>query len=261
MFKYSPLVTITYRDLLVAWTARIIKARYQQSILGGLWAVLQPAATVVVFTIIFTRFIPVDTGDVPYVIFSYTAMVPWLLFSTSITDMVESLVANMNLVTKIFFPREIFVTAALLARLLDFVVAYGMLFILFIIYSVPLYPIGWISLPLILAIQVTLTMGLGLIGAALNVFYRDIRHIIALGIQLMFYATPIVYPIDLVPPHWRMVYFLNPMAGLIEAYRSVILSGTLPGSYLLLSALVSLVVFLLGYWFFRRVEHQFADIV
>jgi len=250
-----------YRDFLFAWTSRVVRARYQQSILGGLWAILQPAATVAVFTIIFTRFIPVDTGDIPYIVFSYSAMVPWLLFSTSITDMVESLVMNMNLVTKIHFPREILVIAALLARVFDFVIAFSILIILLVIYRLPVLHIGWLFLPIILAIQLALSLGFGLIGAGLNVFYRDIKHLIGLGMQLWFYATPIIYPPTMVPESWRTLYYLNPMAGVIEAYRAVLVRGQLPPTTILLSAALALVILVVGILFFRRIEHQFADVV
>jgi lipopolysaccharide transport system permease protein len=251
----------TYGDLLFAWTARTIAARYQQSILGGLWAILQPAAMVAVFTLIFTRFVPVDTGGVPYVVFSYVAMVPWTLFSTSLTDMVDSLVSNMNLIAKIYFPRDVLVVASLLARLLDFTIALGLLLLLMLYYQLPLFTLGWLYLPFILATQLMLALGLGLFGAALNVFYRDIKHLVTLGLQLWLYATPIIYPVSVVPERFRPLYFLNPMAGAIEAYRAVLLYGTVPGSYLLLSALVALIVLLGGYAFFKRVEAQFADVV
>lgn len=250
-----------YRDFLFAWTSRIVRARYQQSILGGLWAVIQPAATVAVFTIIFTRFIPVDTGEIPYVVFSYSAMVPWLLFSTSISDMVEALVMNMNLVTKIYFPRAILVVAALLARLFDFVIAFSILILLMISYRMPVLHTGWLFLPILLAIQLALGLGIGLIGASLNVFYRDIKHMIALGMQLWFYATPIIYPPTLVPEDWRPLYYLNPMAGVIESYRAVLVRGQLPSSTLWISAALALAILAAGYLFFRRVEHQFADVV
>jgi lipopolysaccharide transport system permease protein len=251
----------TYRDLLFAWTGRTIRARYQQSILGGLWAIIQPIAMVLVFTIIFTLFLHVDTGGVPYGLFSYTAMVPWTFFTASIIDMVDSLVINMNLVSKIYFPREILPIAAMLARLLDFGIASGVVALLMVYYRIPLFGPSMLYLPLIVLVQLALTLGLGLAGAALNVFYRDVRHLFALGLQLWLYATPIIYPVSLVPERLRPFYFLNPMAGVIESYRAVLLHGQLPGDYLLVSALVSMLVFMLGYWFFRRVEFQFADIV
>jgi lipopolysaccharide transport system permease protein len=252
----------THRDLLTSWTLRTIRARYQQSILGGLWAILQPAAPVAIFTIVFTYFVPVDTGDVPYVIFSYTAMVPWLLFSASLSDMTECLVVNMNLISKIYFPREILVIAAMLARLLDFGIAFGVLLLLMILFGMPLFGVSWLLLPVILATQLTLSLGLGLLSTAANVFYRDIRHLVVLGLQLWFYATPIIYPVALVPERFRSLYLLfNPMAGVIEAYRAVLLNNAPPEPSLYTSALVSLSVMIAGYWFFKRLEPQFADVV
>jgi lipopolysaccharide transport system permease protein len=249
------------RDLLWAWTGRTIRGRYQQSALGWLWAIIQPAAQVAIFSLIFTLIVPVDTGDIPYPVFSYIAVVPWTLLATSLTDMTVSLVANMNLVNKIYFPRETIPIAAMLARLMDFGVAIGLLFILMLIYQVPLFPGGLLYLPAILAIQLVLVMGLGLAGAALNIFYRDVQSLLTLGIQLWFYASPIIYPITLVPERLRSFYFLNPMAGVLEGYRDVLLRGQSPSPYLLLSALVALIVLVGGYWFFKRVEFLFADIV
>lgn len=251
----------THRDLLFAWTVRTIRARYQQSILGGLWAIIQPAASVTVFSVIFTQFVPIDTGDIPYVVFSYAAMVPWTFFATSMTDMVESLVANMNLVSKIYFPREVLPMAALLARLVDFVIAYAVLVVLIIVFQVPVFLPSWLFLPLILGIQLALSLGLGLAGAALNVFYRDIRHLFVLGLQLWFYATPIIYPITVVPEQWRSLYYLNPMAGVIMAYRAVLLHRTPPGTYLAISAISAFLVLVAGVWFFKRVEPGFADVI
>jgi lipopolysaccharide transport system permease protein len=261
MAKYSTVSSHSYRDLLIAWTLRIIRARYQQSLLGGLWAILQPVATVAVFTIIFTYFIPVNTGDMPYAVFSYTAMAPWLLFSTSLTDMTESVVTNMNLVSKIYFPREILVFAALFARLLDFFIAYSLLLILILFYKLPLSFIELLYVSLILVIQLCLSLGLGLIGSALNVFYRDIRHVITLVLQIWFYATPIIYPITLVPEKWRYVYNFNPMAGIIESFRSVILYNLPPAPSLYLSGIISIVFLGAGFWLFKRVEYLFADVV
>jgi len=248
-------------DLLREWTSRNIRARYQQSALGWLWAVIQPVAQVAVFTLIFTLIVPVNTGDIPYVIFSYVAMVPWTFLATSLTDMSNSLVDNMTLVTKIYFPREVLPVAAMLARLMDFGVAAVLVVILMLFYQVPLFPAGLLFLPVILGIQLALTLGLGLAAAAANVFFRDVRSLLTLGLQIWFYASPIIYPVTLVPERLRSFYYLNPMSGIIEAYRDVLLRGELPGPYLALSAAMSLVVFSIGYWFFKRVEFQFADIV
>jgi lipopolysaccharide transport system permease protein len=249
------------RDLLLAWTARNIRARYQQSALGWLWAVLQPTAQVAIFTIVFTYFVPIDTGAIPYPVFSYVAVAPWAFLAASLPDMTDALVANMGLVTKIYFPREVLPVAAMLARLLDFAVATGLLAVLIMVYGVSVYPAGWLVFPLVIVIQITLVLGLGLACAALNVFFRDVRSLMVLMLQLWFYASPIIYPVTMVPERLRSLYFLNPMAGVIEAYRDVLLNGRLPGAYLVPSTLTAVAVFLLGYWFFKRVEFQFADVV
>jgi lipopolysaccharide transport system permease protein len=249
------------RELLWSWTARTIRGRYQQSVLGWLWAVIQPVAMVAIFALIFTRFVPVDTGNTPYLVFSYVAMTPWLFLASSLTDMSESLVGNMGLVTKIYFPREALPVAAMLARLLDFAVATGLLLFLLVYYQVRPSWVGLSLLPIILATQITLILGVGLICAAANVFYRDIRSLLVLGLQVWFYASPIIYPVSVVPAQLRSFYLLNPMVGILESYRDILLRGTLPDTYLLPSIVVAVVVFLIGYWFFKRVEFQFADLI
>jgi lipopolysaccharide transport system permease protein len=249
------------RDLLREWTSRNIRARYQQSALGWLWAVIQPVAQVAMFTVIFTVVVPVNTGDIPYILFVYVSMVPWTFLTSSLTDMSDSLVGNMGLITKIYFPREVLPVAAMLARLMDLGVAAVLIVILMLIYQPSLSPVGLLFVPVILAIQLALILGLGLAAAAANVFFRDVRSLLGLGLQLWFYAAPIIYPVTLVPERLQPFYFLNPMAGILESYRDVLLRGTLPGGYLISSAVLSLVIFLVGYWFFKRVEFQFADIV
>ena len=249
------------RNLLWAWTGRNIRARYQQSLLGWFWAIMQPAAQLVIFSVVFTLFVPIDTGDVPYPVFSYVAVVPWTLLLTSLPDMTDSLIANMGLITKIYFPREILPIAAMLARLMDFGVAFGLLVVLMILFRVPVYVAGWAFLPFLLMIQLMLMVGLGLACAALNIFFRDVRSLLALGLQIWFYASPIIYPVSMVPEQLRPYYFLNPMAGLLEGYRDILLYQRLPGPYMLTSTLVAIVIFVLGTWLFKRVEFKFADIV
>jgi lipopolysaccharide transport system permease protein len=249
------------RDLLWAWTIRNIRARYQQSALGWLWAIIQPGVQVIVFTLIFTRFVPINTGSIPYPIFSFVAVAPWTLLSASLTDMSQTLVAHMNLVTKIYFPREVLPIAGLLARLLDFGVAACLLILLMLFYRVPAFPSGWLFLPLIVIIQLALILGLGLASAAANVFFRDVQLLLTLGLQVWFYACPIIYPSTMVPGPLRPLYFLNPMAGVVEAYRDVLLNSRLPGNYLIISAGMALGIFVIGYWFFKRVEFKIADII
>lgn len=249
------------RDLIWAWTGRNIRARYQQSVLGWFWAVLQPAASVLIFSVIFTWIIPVDTAGTPYIIFSYVAVVPWTLLASSLTDMTTSIVYNMDLVFKIYFPREALPVAAMLARLMDFMVASILIAVLMIVYRIPVNSAALLYLPLILSIQLILITGLGLMLAAMNVFYRDVQSVIGLGIQLWFYASPILYPVDLVPEWLQPIYHLNPMTGILEAYRDVLLHGRSPDTSLLTATFISLLLFCGGYWFFKKVEFQFADIV
>ena len=249
------------RDLIWAWMERTIRGRYQQSALGWLWAIVQPVATVAVFTVVFTRFVPVDTGGVSYVLFSYAAIVPWTLLAMALPDMAGSLVQNMNLVTKIYFAREALPIAALSARVVDFGISAVLLVLLVFVYRMPVSFSGLLSLPVVLGIQLTLMVGLGLGCAALNVFYRDVDPLLRLLLQIWFYASPILYPVSTVPETWRTLYFLNPMAGIIVAYRAILLYGTTPGIELLPAAIASVLTLLLGVWFFRRVEDQFADIV
>jgi lipopolysaccharide transport system permease protein len=247
-------------DLLVAWTSRIIRARYQQSVLGILWAIIQPAATVVIFSFVFTRIVSIETNGIPYVLFSFATLVPWTLFATSLTDMVSCVVDNMNLVAKVYFPRELLALGALLARLVDFVIALLVLITLMLYFRIPLFTFAWIYLPLVLIIQLSLSLGLGLAGAALNVFYRDIKHLVALGLQLWIYASPVIYPVSSVPTNVRSFYFLNPMAGVIEAYRGILLHGTPPNVHLMWAGCIALVSLLAGYWYFKSLELDFADI-
>ncbi len=167
----------------------------------------------------------------------------------------------MNLVSKIYFPREILPVAAMLARLLDFIIASAILVVLIMYYRMPIFIEGLFLFPIIVAIQLILALGLGLAGSALNVFYRDVRHLVSLGLQLWLYATPIIYPVTLVPQRLRPFYFINPMAGLIKSYRDILLYGRLPGSYLIISGLFAIIMFIIGFGFFKRVKSQFADVV
>lgn len=252
---------LSYRPLLVAWIVRTIRARYKQSFLGGLWAIVQPTVATLIFSVVFTYFVPIDTGGVPYIVFSYAAMAPWVFFTTSLMDMVESLVINMNLVSKIYFPREVLPIAALCARLLDFGISALLLVLLMLYFGIGVDPLMLLYLPAILAIQMALALGLGFIGAALNVFYRDVKHLITLVIQVWLYASPIIYPVDRVPDWLRPYYFINPMAGILEAYRDVLLRQQAPGNYLYLSLMIAALLLFVGYRFFKKVEFQFADVV
>jgi lipopolysaccharide transport system permease protein len=249
------------RELLRAWAGRILRTRYQQTVVGGLWIVIQPLATVAVFSVIFTYFVPVATGGIPYPIFSYVALVPWTLLANSLSDMTEAIVGNMQLITKTYFPREILPVSSVLARLMDYIVSIGLLVGMLIWYQVPVNFAVILLLPIVLIIQLALVIGIGLFLSASNVFYRDVRSVLVLGLQLWFYGSPIIYPISMVPENLRSIYFLNPMAGILTAYRDIVLNSVMPGSYLLISTVEAFVFLVIGYWFFKHVEHQFADII
>ncbi|MFN8062873.1 MAG: ABC transporter permease [Vicinamibacterales bacterium] len=248
-------------DVTCAWTVRILRARYQQSILGWAWAVVQPMATVAIFSIVFTRVVHVDTGPIPYVVFSYTSLVPWSLLAGALPDMTGSMVANIGVVTKVDFPREALPIGAFVARLTDFAVSFAVLVLLVVAYGLPVTWTWLIFVPIALLVQSCLIVGLGLGCAALNVFYRDVDPMLRLVLQLWFYASPILYPIDLVPTEWRWFYLLNPMAGIIETYRAALLANQPPDPSLGVAALTSMIIGFVGYWLFKRVEGRFADVV
>jgi lipopolysaccharide transport system permease protein len=252
---------VRYRELLLSWVQRDIKVRYKQSALGIAWAMLQPLAATILFAVIFSRFVRVPTEGIPYPIFYYSALLPWTFFSSSVSFAVPSLVNNMNLVTKIYFPREILPISSVVASFVDFLIASVVFIGMMIFYRVP---VGFsiVLVPLVVAIQVLLTLGIVLLASALMIFYRDIRFVIPLGLQLWMYLTPIIYPVSLVPERFRPIYMLNPMAGIIDSYRTIILSAKFPQTeYLLLACAVSVVLFLGSYRYFKNAEMEFADII
>ena len=250
-----------YRELLWMWTMRSIKVRYKQSVLGVAWAILQPLSFMLIFSVVFTYFVKVPTGGIPYPIFSYSALLPWTFFATSISFAVPCLVVNMNLVTKIYFPREILPMAEVGACLLDFLVATVVFVGMMLFYRLSFH-ITLLLVPVLLVVQILLMLGLVFFASAMNVFYRDIRFVVPLVVQLWMYATPVIYPISIVPERFRGFYMLNPVAGIVESYRAIALHGIWPEwSYLASAAGISAVVFVLGYMYFKRVEWQFADVI
>jgi lipopolysaccharide transport system permease protein len=249
------------RSLLREWTARTLQARYQQSLLGWLWAFVQPASQAVILSVIFTLLVPVDTGGIPYVAFAYLATMSWALLSSALTDMTTSLVDNMSLVNKIYFPREVLPLAVMLARLVDFGVAGTLFFAIAWYLGVPLFVPGLLMLPVVVLVQLALMMGIGLAAAAMNVFVRDVRSVMLLALQIWFYASPVIYPADAVPVAYRGLYSLNPMVGIIEAYRALLLRGQWPDASLGTAATVSVLLCVVGYALFKQVEFRFADVV
>lgn len=252
-----------FRELIGMWTFREIRVRYKQSLLGAAWAVLQPLAMMLMFTVVFSQIARIQT-DYPYPIFSYSAVLPWTLLATSISFGVSSLINNMNLVTKTYFPREILLLGVIGSALFDFLIGSSIFVLLMIYYKIPVN-INFLWIPVLLVIQIILILGIILLGSALTVFYRDVRYVVPLAIQLWFYATPIIYPITLVEenlPQLRTLYALNPMVGIVESYRDVVLEGVPPNfADLGLAAAMSIVLFVVAYYIFKRLEVLFNDLI
>ncbi len=250
-----------HRDLLLIWAGREVKVRYKQSILGGLWAILQPLSQMIIFTVVFSLFIRAPSDDLPYPVFSYLTLLFWTFLANSINFGVPSLVNNMNLVTKIYFPREILPISAILAGLVDLGVAALVFVGLLIAYRIPFHPtVLWV--PVLLAVQIGLTLAITLFASAVNVFFRDVRFIVPLGLQLWMYASPVIYSISLIPDRYRALYMLNPMAAILDGYRRAILMGQAPDLAALgVGSVASGILLALAYLFFKHVEWQFADIV
>ena len=258
----QPLIELfNARELLYSWTFREFRVRYSQSVMGAAWAILQPLVLMIIFSFVFSFVLKIDTGGIPYPVFSYVGTLPWTLFATSITFAVPSLVSNMNLVSKIYFPREVLPISSILVGLVDFAIASVLLIPMLLIFRIP---ITWTVLlvPLILLIQTILTLGISLYASAVNVFYRDVRFVVPLALQVWMYLSPVIYPASNVPEQWRTLYYLNPMAAIIDSYRRVLLMGQLPDwPYLGLSTVVSLIMLIFGYRYFKNAERQFADLI
>jgi lipopolysaccharide transport system permease protein len=251
-----------HRELLWLFAQREIKVRYKQSLLGVLWAVLQPFSLMLVFTVFFSWFARMESDGIPYPLFSYAALLPWTFFSTALSFAIPSLISNSHIITKIYFPREIVPLASLLAAFLDFIIAAGIFVGLLLFYRVtPTWNLLYV-IPLIV-VQITFTTGICLLLSAFTVLYRDVRYALPLLIQIWMFVTPILYSATVVPPRWHNWYFaLNPMAAIIDGYRRAVVQGQAPQlRYLALAALVSCLLVWGGYKYFKHLEREFADIV
>ncbi len=248
-----------YRELIYFLTWRDIKVRYKQTFLGAAWAIIQPFFTMVVFTLFFGRLAKVPSDNVPYPIFSYAALLPWQLFSKALSQAGRSLVASRNMITKVYFPRLIIPLATLFGGLVDFVIAFLVLLGMMAYYHVSISARIWTLIPFLLLALVT-ALGVGLWLSALNVLYRDVGYTLPFLTQFWMFITPIAYSSTLVPPKWRLVYALNPMAGVVDGFRWALLgTPTGPGPALWVSTGVAVLVLISGLYFFRRMERQFAD--
>lgn len=251
----------TYRELLHVLVWRDIKVRYKQTALGVAWAILQPFLTMVVFSVFFGGLAKVPSDGIPYPLFVYAALLPWQLFAYSLTESTNSLVANQNLITKVYFPRLVVPLSAVLAGLADFAVAFGVLVLLMFYYNV-IPTLAIVALPIFVVLAIMTALAAGLWLSALNVQYRDVRYTIPFLTQFWMFLSPIAYPSTLIPEQWRAVYGLNPMAGVVEAFRWALLGrGDPPGPLLLVSTGAVIVLLVGGLYYFRRMEKTFADVV
>jgi lipopolysaccharide transport system permease protein len=251
-----------YRDLFLFLTWRDISVRYKQTVLGALWAIIQPFMAMIVFSVFFGRLGGLDkqTGSVPYPIFVYAGLLPWTLFSQALGRSSESVVGSSNLITKVYFPRLVIPTAATGACLVDFAISFLVLIGMMVYYGIVPHA-GVLMLPVFVVLVVVSALGVGTFVSALNVSYRDFRYVIPFMIQIWMFATPVIYPVTIVPERWRWVLSLNPMAGVIDGCRASILGTPFDWPNIGLSALVAIVFFVFGLFYFRRVERRFADII
>jgi lipopolysaccharide transport system permease protein len=250
-----------YRELLYFLTKRDIKVRYKQTVLGGLWAVIQPAFTMLVFTLFFGRLAKMPSDGLPYPIFVYAGLLPWTYFSNALSASGNSLVGSSNLITKVYFPRIVIPASAALAGLLDFFIALFVLAALMIWYQVVPGP-AVLLFPFLVALTFLCAVGVGLWLSALNVQYRDIRYAIPFLIQVWMFVSPVIYPVSLVQGNYQWLLALNPMGGVIHAYRAALLGHQpIDWGLLGLSALIIIALFIGGLYYFRRMEKVFADVV
>jgi lipopolysaccharide transport system permease protein len=252
---------VHYRDLLLTLSVHRLKVRYKQSVLGPSWAVLQPTLLMLIYTVIFSRIVRIQTDGAPYAVFAYSALLPWTFFATALSSATNSLVSHFSLVTKVYFPREILPLTYVVAALVDFLVASSVLGALMAYYDIALSRYALFVIPTI-AVLTLFTIAVSLLLSAVQVRYRDIGMALPLLLQLWMFATPVVYPLTLVPERWTTLYSLNPMVGIVESFRRVILQGVPPDFHSLgMSALVTATLLPLAYIYFKHVEATVADII
>ncbi len=248
-----------FRELLFFLALRDVKIRYKQTVLGVAWAVLQPLLTMTIFSVIFGRFAGVPSQGFPYPVFVFAGLIPWMFFANGVAAAAQSLVNQQQLLTKIYFPRLFVPTATVVAFLVDLLISLSLYALILAYYGIT--P-GWqiVFLPLLIVATVTATLGLGYSLAALTVLYRDFRYTVPFMIQILLYLSPVIYPMELLSRRYQWILALNPMCGIIEGYRAVLLGAPWNPMIMLIGSAVNVGLLLFGLFFFRRTERQFADI-
>ncbi len=250
-----------YREMLGFLIWRDIKVRYKQTALGAAWAIIQPISTMVIFSLFFGRLGKIPSDGIPYPIFAYTALVPWSFFAQGLTQASNSLVGSANLIKKVYFPRLAVPIAAVTSGLVDLALAFTVLLGMMLYFGiVPGVKVLWLA-PLLL-LTLTTSLGVSLWLSALNVHFRDVRHVIPFLTQFWLFATPIAYPSSLLSEPWRTLYSLNPMVGVVEGFRWALLgTETAPGPMIIVSSVAALAILVSGTFYFRRLEKTFADVI
>ena len=249
-----------YRDLLYILTLRDIKVRYKQTVLGVLWAIIQPLFMMIIFTAFFGRLAGIPSDGIPYPLFVYAGLLPWIFFSNALNSSGNSLVGNSSLITKVYFPRMIIPISAVASGLIDVLISFGLLLLLMLYYGIGFSP-NIMMLPILTLLTALLATAIGMWMSALNVKYRDIRYALPFLIQLWMFATPIIYPSSLIPDKWRWLFIINPLTGLIEGYRSAIFGTPFDFVGLGVSIFIIFAALIYSAYTFRQMERGFADIV
>ncbi len=252
-----------YRELFLFMAWRDILVRYKQTIIGIAWSVIRPLLTMIVFTVIFGRLAQFPTeGEAPYPILVFAAMLPWQMFANALSESSNSLIVNSNMLSKVYFPRLVMPTSAVVVSLVDFMISFCLLVLIMFWYGF-MPGIRFFTLPLFLGLATVTALGFGFWLSALNVKYRDFRYIVPFMVQFGLYVSPVGFSSGVIPEQWRLLYSLNPMVGVIDGFRWAILGGDsslyLPG--FLISIALSILVFVSGLVYFRRMERTFADVV
>jgi lipopolysaccharide transport system permease protein len=251
-----------YRELVYFLTWRDLKVRYKQSVLGVMWAILKPFLSMVVFSVLFGKLAKLPSDGIPYPLFYFVGNLPWDLFSTSLSVASKSMVTSSNMVSKIYFPRLIIPISSVMASVVDFLISFVILIGLMIFYKYP-PTIGLLWLPALILLSLVTALGVGFWTSALMVRYRDVNYILPFVTQLWLFITPVLYSAKVIPQKWLWLYSLNPMTGVIESFRHTVLGTTLSISpwMMTISILISILMFISGLFYFRRMEREFADMI
>ncbi len=249
-----------YRELLYFLTLRDIKVRYKQTLMGAAWVIIQPLALMLVVTLVFNRFARLDAGSLPYPLFAYSGLLIWTFFAGGVTNGTNSLVSNSNLITKVYFPRMFIPAAAVGAGLFDLGIASVLLVVLAAYYGVAL-SWGLLMLPVFVLMATLLALGVGMTVAALTVRYRDLRHALPFVMQFWMFASPVIYPSNIVSGRWRWLFVLNPLTGVLEGFRAALAGEAFDWKLIGGSALVSVALLVVAVYVFRRAEDSFADVI